>query len=132
MKSVTKYFITPPMRRWGGKAFGAVADHAVLIVVGIVGAVMILAIGAAAVEAAKPVSGTVTEKIHTPDRSGYTYGYNCNSGKCENGYYYNSDPESWTLVIKDCTRECEYKSRSVDANTYYSHKVGDQYNSESN
>ena len=131
MKSVTNYFVTPAMRRWFGKAFEAVADHAVMIVAGIVGAFMILCIGAVVVEAAKPVSGTVVEKIHTPDRSGYTYGYNCNTGKCEYSNYYNSDPEKWTLVIKDCSRECEYKPRSVNANTYYSYKVGDHYDSES-
>ena len=119
---VVNYFTTPAMRRW-------VSDNVVWIG-GVAFAVLIaVCFVAMVVEASTPVSGTVVEKIHTPDRSGYVYGYSCHTGKCENGNYYQYDPEEWTLVIKDCTETCKFKSRNVDENTYYQYKVGDHYSS---
>ena len=121
MKAVN-YFIPKKMRRWVG-------DNAVLIGGVVLAALIAVGFVAMVVEAATPVSGTVVEKIHTPDRSGYVYGYSCQSGKCENGNYYQYDPEEWTLVIKDCTETCKYKSRNVSEDTYYQYKVGDHYSS---
>ena len=119
---VVNYFIPEKVRRWVG-------DNVVWIGGVVLAALIAVGFVAMVVEASTPVSGTVVEKIHTPDRSGYVYGYSCQSGKCENGNYYNYAPEKWTLVIKDCTETCKYKSRDVDENTYYKHKVGDHYSS---
>lgn len=130
MKNPMDYIIPKSTRGWFGKAFEGMGEKLVPIGIGLFVIALIFVIGMAAVEGAKPVSGTVVEKVHKPDNSGYKYGYTCDGGECGYKSYYEYDPEEWILVIKDCTEVCTHKARQVNEDTYYSFKVGEHYDSE--
>lgn len=82
--------------------------------------------------------GTIKDKHHKPDESGYQVQYGgCGisldgKGMCEPGlkYVYVSNPERWSLYIEHCdqlSNECRLGWLSVSQATYDAYQVGEHY-----